>query len=58
VVVREQHCVDRADVGGRDRRQEAAAERLGLPFSTYRRHLTTGVERVTGWLWQRELHGA
>jgi hypothetical protein len=38
--------------------QEAAAERLGLPFSTYRRHLTAGVERVTGWLWQRELHGA
>jgi hypothetical protein len=38
--------------------QEAAAERLGLPFSTYRRHLTAGVDRVTGWLWQRELHGA
>ena len=38
--------------------QEAAAERLGLPFSTYRRHLTAGVERVTAWLWQRELHGA
>jgi hypothetical protein len=37
--------------------QEAAAERLGLPFSTYRRHLTAGVERVAGWLWERELHG-
>jgi hypothetical protein len=38
--------------------QEAAAERLGLPFSTYRRHLSTGVERVAAWLWERELHGA
>jgi TolB-like protein/cytochrome c-type biogenesis protein CcmH/NrfG len=35
-------------------KQEAAAERLGLPFSTYRRHLTAGVERLTEWLWQRE----
>ena len=26
--------------------QEAAAELLGLPFSTYRGHLTRGVERV------------
>jgi len=38
--------------------QEAAAERLALPFSTYRRHLSTGVERVAAWLWERELHGA
>jgi hypothetical protein len=37
--------------------QEAAAERLGLPFSTYRRHLTTGLARLTAWLWERELHG-
>lgn len=37
--------------------QEAAAEVLGLPFSTYRRHLTRGVERVVDWLWQRELYG-
>jgi hypothetical protein len=37
--------------------QEAAAQRLGLPFSTYRRHLTAGIERVTAWLWDRELHG-
>ena len=37
--------------------QEAAAGRLGLPFSTYRRHLAAGVERVTAWLWERELHG-
>lgn len=38
--------------------QEAAAERLDLPFSTFRRHLTAGVEHVVTWLWERELHGA
>ena len=37
--------------------QEAAAERLGLPFSTYRRHLTDGLDHVTEWLWGQELHG-
>ncbi|MCA9668541.1 MAG: hypothetical protein KC503_23275 [Myxococcales bacterium] len=37
------------------RTQEAAAERLSMAFSTYRRHLARGVERVTEWLWQREL---
>ncbi|HEY8474208.1 MAG TPA: ATP-binding protein [Natronosporangium sp.] len=37
--------------------QELAAERLGLPFSTYRRHLTAGVDRIAEWLWQRELSG-
>ena len=37
--------------------QEAAAELLGLPFSTYRGHLTRGVERVVDRLWQRELYG-
>ena len=35
-------------------KQEAAAERLGLSFSTYRRHLAAGVDRLTEWLWQRE----
>jgi DNA-directed RNA polymerase specialized sigma24 family protein len=35
--------------------QEAAAERLGLPFSTYRRHLTRGIERVCDQLWEREI---
>ena len=35
-------------------KQEAAAERLGMPFSTYRRHLTTGIERITEWLWRQE----
>ena len=38
--------------------QEAAAELLGLPFSTYRGHLTRGVERVVDWLWRRELDDA
>jgi TolB-like protein/class 3 adenylate cyclase len=35
-------------------KQEAAAERLGLAFSTYRRHLTTGLRRLGAWLWDRE----
>ena len=38
--------------------QEAAAARLGLPFSTYRRHLTQGIERVVAWLWDREVYGS
>ncbi|MFF2525371.1 AAA family ATPase [Streptomyces liangshanensis] len=38
--------------------QEAAAERLGLPFSTYRRHLARGNGLVCDRLWGRELHGA
>jgi hypothetical protein len=38
--------------------QERAAELLSLPFSTYRRHLTRGVERVVDWLWDQELYGA
>lgn len=37
--------------------QEAAAEALGVPFSSYRRHLTQGVDRVVAWLWDRELYG-
>ncbi|MGH3350058.1 MAG: ATP-binding protein [Nocardioides sp.] len=37
--------------------QESAAAMLGLPFSTYRRHLTQGVERVVAWLWEREVYG-
>lgn len=35
--------------------QEVAAERLGLSFSTYRRHLTAGIERLADDLWRREL---
>jgi hypothetical protein len=34
---------------------EAAAERVGLPFSTYRRHLNRGVERICEELWRREV---
>ena len=34
--------------------QEAAAEVLGLPFSTYRRHLGRAVERVVELLWAVE----
>jgi len=40
-----------------ERTQELAAESLDLPLSTYRRHLRRGEERVTEWLWQRELYG-
>lgn len=35
--------------------QEQAAELLDLPFSTFRRHLKTGVARLTDILWQREI---
>ena len=38
--------------------QERAAELLGLPFSTYRRHLTQGVARIAADLWERELYGS
>jgi hypothetical protein len=34
--------------------QEAAAERLGLPFSTYRHHLGHAIDRIATWLWHRE----
>jgi hypothetical protein len=34
--------------------QEAAAARLSLPFSTYRRYLTSGLAEVTRALWQEE----
>ncbi|MEW2546638.1 ATP-binding protein [Streptomyces sp. NPDC047002] len=37
--------------------QEAAAERLGLPLSTYRRHLSQGIEEVCDILWSREVYG-
>jgi hypothetical protein len=37
--------------------QERAAAALGLPFSTYRRHLTQGVDRVASWLWSQEVYG-
>jgi hypothetical protein len=34
--------------------QEAAAERLGLPFGTYRYHLARGIERIGDRLWSLE----
>ncbi|MGN9913678.1 hypothetical protein ACTMTJ_39715 [Phytohabitans sp. LJ34] len=37
--------------------QELAAARLELPFSTYRAHLTSGIERIAEWLWRREISG-
>jgi hypothetical protein len=38
--------------------QEGAAAALGLPFSTYRRHLSQGVARIVSWCWEREVHGS
>jgi len=35
--------------------QEAAAELLDIPFSTYRRHLTSGIQRLTEILWREEV---
>ncbi|MFC4049002.1 AAA family ATPase [Actinomadura syzygii] len=35
--------------------QQLAAELLGLPMTTYRRHLAAGIERLTDILWQKEL---
>lgn len=37
--------------------QERAADLLNLPFSTYRRHLEAGIERIADALWQREIGG-
>ncbi|MDX2139869.1 MAG: ATP-binding protein [Chloroflexota bacterium] len=37
--------------------QEAAAELLDLPFSSFRRHLKSGIERVTELLWAQEIGG-
>jgi AAA ATPase domain len=36
--------------------QEQAAELLDLPFSTYRRHLKAGMERIAEILWQQEIN--
>jgi hypothetical protein len=35
--------------------QEKAAEQLGVPFSTFRRHLNKGLERVADILWEHEV---
>ncbi|WP_159106882.1 ATP-binding protein [Streptomyces rishiriensis] len=37
--------------------QQAVAARLGLPFSTYRRHLTGGIARLSDALWRQEIYG-
>jgi AAA ATPase domain len=37
------------------RTQEEVAELLELPFNTYRYQLAKGVERLSEWLWRREL---
>ena len=37
--------------------QEQAAELLGLPFNTYRYHLSGGIRRITDELWRIELEG-
>jgi DNA-directed RNA polymerase specialized sigma24 family protein len=51
---RPRRCVELTFVRGAPT-QEAAAERLGLSFSTYRRQLERGVEAVIDYLWNREL---
>lgn len=38
--------------------QEQAAELLDVPFSTYRRHLKSGVSRIAEILWQAEVGGS
>jgi DNA-directed RNA polymerase specialized sigma24 family protein len=35
--------------------QVFAAERLGVPFSTFRRHLTKGVQRIVSWVAERDV---
>ena len=37
--------------------QELAAELIDVPFSSYRRHLKSGMEMVTALLWRREVGG-
>ncbi|MFE1199531.1 AAA family ATPase [Streptomyces olivaceoviridis] len=36
--------------------REAAAERLGLPLSTFRRHLGRGLDEIRAHLWDLEMH--
>ncbi|MFI5975442.1 AAA family ATPase [Streptomyces sp. NPDC051452] len=51
------HRAFTATYGDRPATQQAAAARLGLPFSTYRRHLKEAVDRITDLLWEQELNG-
>jgi hypothetical protein len=37
--------------------QEVAAQRLGLPLSTYRRRLSRALREICDQLWSRELYG-
>ena len=37
--------------------QEQAAELLDVPFSSYRRHLKSGLARIAEILWQEEMGG-
>ncbi len=37
--------------------QERAAEAMNVPFSTYRRHLKSGLDSVADYLWKREIGG-
>ncbi len=37
--------------------QERAAEAMDVPFSTYRRHLKSGINTVADFLWKREIEG-
>jgi hypothetical protein len=37
--------------------QESAAATLGLPFSTYRRHLSQGMTRFVSLLWEQGVYG-
>lgn len=37
--------------------QQQTATLLGVPFPTFRRHLTIGVGRIIDWLWDREVAG-
>lgn len=69
VLVRAINAVQGGRVGGKRRQalavtyvsgsmtQEAAAARLDLPFSTYRRHLSGGIAEVCDRLWHCELTG-
>lgn len=38
--------------------REAAAERMGLPLSTFRRHLARGVQEIRAYLWNAETRGS
>jgi len=50
------HVVGPGGIGKTTLLQEAA-ELLDLPFNTYRYRLARGTERITEWLWRREIEG-